>query len=108
MSKRNVTKAASRDLFAKLDDEPKTRNKKAVKAVPSRARGGSAEDAYTAADIEVLEGLEPVRRRPGMYIGGTDEKAMHHLSPRCWITPWTRRWQGMRAASRSISTPTAI
>ncbi|MEF2072343.1 DNA topoisomerase IV subunit B [Consotaella aegiceratis] len=34
---------------------------------------------YTAADIEVLEGLEPVRRRPGMYIGGTDDKAMHHL-----------------------------
>lgn len=37
------------------------------------------EKAYTAADIEVLEGLEPVRRRPGMYIGGTDEKALHHL-----------------------------
>ena len=35
--------------------------------------------AYTARDIEVLEGLEPVRRRPGMYIGGTDEKALHHL-----------------------------
>ncbi|MGL4243817.1 MAG: DNA topoisomerase IV subunit B, partial [Beijerinckiaceae bacterium] len=34
---------------------------------------------YTADDIEVLEGLEPVRRRPGMYIGGTDEKALHHL-----------------------------
>ncbi|HVY12679.1 MAG TPA: DNA topoisomerase IV subunit B, partial [Alphaproteobacteria bacterium] len=34
---------------------------------------------YTAEDIEVLEGLEPVRRRPGMYIGGTDEKALHHL-----------------------------
>ncbi|MFL2771637.1 MAG: DNA topoisomerase IV subunit B [Rhodospirillaceae bacterium] len=34
---------------------------------------------YTARDIEVLEGLEPVRRRPGMYIGGTDEKALHHL-----------------------------
>jgi len=34
---------------------------------------------YTAQDIEVLEGLEPVRRRPGMYIGGTDERAMHHL-----------------------------
>ena len=37
------------------------------------------ESAYTAASIEVLEGLEPVRRRPGMYIGGTDEPAMHHL-----------------------------
>ncbi|RZN25784.1 DNA topoisomerase IV subunit B [Bradyrhizobium sp. Leo121] len=43
------------------------------------ARSGSAEADYTAADIEVLEGLEPVRRRPGMYIGGTDEKALHHL-----------------------------
>ncbi len=42
-------------------------------------RTPDASDGYTAADIEVLEGLEPVRRRPGMYIGGTDEKAMHHL-----------------------------
>ena len=39
------------------------------------AKAGS----YGAADIEVLEGLEPVRKRPGMYIGGTDERAMHHL-----------------------------
>ena len=36
--------------------------------------------AYTAKDIEVLEGLEPVRRRPGMYIGGTDANAYHHLA----------------------------
>ncbi|MBW7950873.1 MAG: DNA topoisomerase IV subunit B, partial [Pseudorhodoplanes sp.] len=35
---------------------------------------------YTADQIEVLEGLEPVRRRPGMYIGGTDERALHHLA----------------------------
>lgn len=34
---------------------------------------------YSAKDIEVLEGLEPVRRRPGMYVGGTDENALHHL-----------------------------
>ncbi|TWB16755.1 DNA topoisomerase IV subunit B [Nitrospirillum amazonense] len=37
------------------------------------------QDSYSAQDIEVLEGLEPVRRRPGMYIGGTDERALHHL-----------------------------
>ena len=37
------------------------------------------ETDYSAKDIEVLEGLEPVRRRPGMYIGGTDQQAMHHL-----------------------------
>lgn len=36
-------------------------------------------NSYSAKDIEVLEGLEPVRKRPGMYIGGTDENAMHHL-----------------------------
>ena len=38
-----------------------------------------ATDGYSAKDIEVLEGLEPVRKRPGMYIGGTDERALHHL-----------------------------
>lgn len=46
-----------------------------AKAVKPTAR----QDSYTAEDIEVLEGLEPVRLRPGMYIGGTDENALHHL-----------------------------
>ena len=36
-------------------------------------------DTYNASSIEILEGLEPVRKRPGMYIGGTDERALHHL-----------------------------
>src|SRR6202521_5669974 len=63
---------ATNDLFG--TSEPKGR---ASLKVASRA--SSAEAGYTARDIEVLEGLEPVRRRPGMYIGGTDEKALHHL-----------------------------
>ena len=52
-------------------------------AVKEKSRGArkpaEGGESYTAADIEVLEGLEPVRRRPGMYVGGTDEKALHHL-----------------------------
>ncbi len=43
-------------------------------------RDESGGKTYSAKDIEVLEGLEPVRRRPGMYIGGTDARALHHLA----------------------------
>ncbi len=71
------------DLFARKQPEPE--QPKALKpgapAPEAKAKRGAnaAEDAYMADSIEVLEGLEPVRRRPGMYIGGTDEKALHHL-----------------------------
>ena len=61
------------DLFAKL--EPKRGSAKAARA----SRVSDDDSGYSAKHIEVLEGLEPVRRRPGMYIGGTDEKALHHL-----------------------------
>lgn len=57
------------DLFP---DEPTPKRKASAAAAPVAG-------SYSAADIEVLEGLEPVRRRPGMYIGGTDNNALHHL-----------------------------
>ncbi|MBD0270805.1 MAG: DNA topoisomerase IV subunit B, partial [Acetobacteraceae bacterium] len=53
------------------------------RAPPKGVASGSVStsaSSYSAKDIEVLEGLEPVRRRPGMYIGGTDENALHHLA----------------------------
>jgi topoisomerase-4 subunit B len=81
MAKASKTKSKTRDLFASLPEAspsaPSARGKPAAKSA-GRASSG-AESAYTARHIEVLEGLEPVRRRPGMYIGGTDEKALHHL-----------------------------
>ena len=69
---------ANNDLFT-LHNEAPANDSRPVKPVsrPAPARDGG--ESYSAADIEVLEGLEPVRRRPGMYIGGTDEKALHHL-----------------------------
>jgi topoisomerase IV subunit B len=81
VSKRPMRKAAasSRDLFAGFDDEVNRRPKGDAKQVVRGKTAARSDASYTAADIEVLEGLEPVRRRPGMYIGGTDEKAMHHL-----------------------------
>ena len=68
------------DLFASLPEARAGASRgRSARAGRASARGAAAESGYTARHIEVLEGLEPVRRRPGMYIGGTDEKALHHL-----------------------------
>ncbi len=75
----------SNDLFANIATPPLPAAERPrpvdpiVEATRRRPAPKDAGDSYSAADIEVLEGLEPVRRRPGMYIGGTDDKAMHHL-----------------------------
>ena len=68
-------------LKADANEETAEDMKSATKEKTARAarKSGDTSESYTAADIEVLEGLEPVRRRPGMYVGGTDEKALHHL-----------------------------
>src|SRR5262247_1995276 len=66
---------------ADVNEETAQNMKADTKEKSARAarKAGDTSESYTAADIEVLEGLEPVRRRPGMYVGGTDEKALHHL-----------------------------
>ena len=73
---------ASLDLVPEPEAQPSEQLQNGGKQRPvARAvrKPAEASDSYTAADIEVLEGLEPVRRHPGMYVGGTDEKALHHL-----------------------------
>jgi topoisomerase-4 subunit B len=77
MAKATKPKPKAGDLFASLPDDSPRRS--AGRGKQATRSSGSAESGYTARHIEVLEGLEPVRRRPGMYIGGTDEKALHHL-----------------------------
>src|ERR1700751_1356049 len=73
------------DLFGNPGGRRAAAGKPAASRPPLRSKPGASgqrapsETGYTAASIEVLEGLEPVRRRPGMYVGGTDSNALHHL-----------------------------
>ena len=69
------------DLFGAAEPATQPQASQPQPATPAAKTPSAAAAAgsYSASDIEVLEGLEPVRRRPGMYIGGTDTNALHHL-----------------------------
>ena len=73
---KNPAMSQGKTLFDLPESAPRRLSGKVLRGAKTAS---GAEAGYTARDIEVLEGLEPVRRRPGMYIGGTDEKALHHL-----------------------------
>ena len=58
-----------------------------------RKRAMAKKETYDAGSISVLEGLEAVRKRPGMYIGSVSRKGLNHLIMRLLITQWMSIWQ---------------
>ena len=98
MSKALSQKMPAADLF----DDALNPAPVAPLAGPCEPRPASS---YSAKDIEVLEGLEPVRKRPGMYIGGTDERALHHLFAEVLDNAHGRGRRRPRQADRGAAWP---
>ena len=67
---------------------------KNIMAKENPAKNKAKKGDYTADDIYILEGLEPVRKRPGMYIGSTGVDGLHHLVWEILTIAATRRWAG--------------